>query len=56
MLEAIRLINKKIMFIYASSDKAYGELGNKSYDEVIIKKAYIHMMCQISIRSCCTII
>ena len=33
MLEAIRLINKKIIFIYASSDKAYGELSNKSYDE-----------------------
>ena len=33
ILEAIRLINKKIIFIYASSDKAYGELINKSYDE-----------------------
>lgn len=33
ILEAIRLINKKIIFIYASSDKAYGELVNKSYDE-----------------------
>ena len=33
ILEAIRLINKKIIFIYASSDKAYGELVNKSYKE-----------------------
>ncbi len=33
ILEAIRLINKKIIFIYASSDKAYGDLINKSYDE-----------------------
>ena len=33
ILEAIRLINKKIIFIYASSDKAYGELIDKSYDE-----------------------
>ena len=28
-LENIRLINKKIIFIYSSSDKAYGELKNK---------------------------
>jgi CDP-glucose 4,6-dehydratase len=33
ILEAIRLINKKILFIYASSDKAYGELTGKSYKE-----------------------
>ena len=33
ILEAIRLINKKILFIYASSDKAYGELVSKSYKE-----------------------
>ena len=33
ILEAIRLINKKIIFIYASSDKAYGELVGKSYKE-----------------------
>ncbi len=33
ILEAIRLINKKIIFIYASSDKAYGELVDKSYKE-----------------------
>tara|TARA_A100000164_G_C21878683_1_gene759061 strand:- start:290 stop:1252 length:963 start_codon:yes stop_codon:yes gene_type:complete len=33
ILEAIRLINRKIIFIYASSDKAYGELIHKSYDE-----------------------
>jgi len=28
-LENIRLINKKIIFIYSSSDKAYGELKNR---------------------------
>jgi CDP-glucose 4,6-dehydratase len=33
-LENIRLINKKIIFIYSSSDKAYGELKNrKEYKE-----------------------
>lgn len=33
ILESIRLINKNIKFIYASSDKAYGELVQKSYLE-----------------------
>ncbi|WP_415294393.1 GDP-mannose 4,6-dehydratase [Candidatus Pelagibacter sp. Uisw_113] len=32
-LEIIRKINKKIIFIYSSSDKAYGEVGKKSYKE-----------------------
>ena len=32
-LEIIRKINKKIIFIYSSSDKAYGEAGKKSYKE-----------------------
>ncbi len=32
-LEIIRKINKKIIFIYSSSDKAYGEVGKKSYTE-----------------------
>ena len=32
-LEIIRKINKKIIFIYSSSDKAYGEVGKKSYRE-----------------------
>jgi CDP-glucose 4,6-dehydratase len=32
-LEIIRTINKKIIFIYSSSDKAYGEVGKKSYRE-----------------------
>ena len=32
-LEIIRKINKKIVFIYSSSDKAYGEVGKKSYRE-----------------------
>jgi CDP-glucose 4,6-dehydratase len=32
-LEIIRKINKKIIFIYSSSDKAYGEVGLKSYRE-----------------------
>ena len=30
LLECIRKINKKIIFIYSSSDKAYGELNNRS--------------------------
>ncbi len=29
LLECIRKINKKIIFIYSSSDKAYGELNNR---------------------------
>ncbi len=33
ILEAIRKINKKIKFIYSSSDKAYGELRSKTYKE-----------------------
>ena len=33
ILECIRSINKKIIMIYASSDKAYGELGLKKYKE-----------------------
>mgnify|MGYP001212272743 CR=1 FL=1 len=32
-LNIIYKINKKIIFIYSSSDKAYGEVGNKSYRE-----------------------
>jgi len=32
-LEIIREINKKIIFLYSSSDKAYGEVGKKSYTE-----------------------
>ncbi len=32
-LEIIRKFNKKIIFIYSSSDKAYGEVGKKSYTE-----------------------
>ena len=32
-LEIIRKINRKIIFIYSSSDKAYGEVGKKSYKE-----------------------
>ena len=32
-LEIIRSLNKKIIFIYSSSDKAYGEVGKKSYTE-----------------------
>lgn len=32
-LEVIRKINKKIIFIYSSSDKAYGEVGRNSYKE-----------------------
>ena len=32
-LECIRQINKKIIFIYSSSDKAYGEVEKKSYKE-----------------------
>ena len=32
-LEIIREIDKKIIFIYSSSDKAYGEMGLKSYKE-----------------------
>jgi len=32
-LNIIYKINKKIIFIYSSSDKAYGEVGNKSYKE-----------------------
>ena len=33
LLEAIRNINKDIIFIYSSSDKAYGELNNREYFE-----------------------
>lgn len=33
ILEAIREINPKILLIYSSSDKAYGELKNKEYKE-----------------------
>ena len=33
LLELIRKINKKILFIYSSSDKAYGELQSGSYLE-----------------------
>ena len=33
LLEAIRKINKKIIFIFSSSDKAYGEIKSKSYKE-----------------------
>tara|TARA_B100000965_G_scaffold70340_1_gene55498 strand:- start:225 stop:1199 length:975 start_codon:yes stop_codon:yes gene_type:complete len=33
ILEAIRNTNKDIIFIYSSSDKAYGELKNKEYYE-----------------------
>jgi len=33
ILETIRKINKKIIFIYSSSDKAYGEAVKKSYTE-----------------------
>jgi len=32
-LEIIRKFNKKIVFIYSSSDKAYGEVGRGSYKE-----------------------
>ncbi len=32
-LEAIRVINKKILFIYSSSDKAYGEAAKLGYKE-----------------------
>ena len=32
-LNIIHEINKKIIFIYSSSDKAYGEVGKKSYKE-----------------------
>ena len=32
-LEIIRKTNKKILFIYSSSDKAYGEVTKKSYTE-----------------------
>jgi CDP-glucose 4,6-dehydratase len=32
-LEVIRKFNKKIVFIYSSSDKAYGEVGRGSYRE-----------------------
>ena len=32
-LEIIKSIKKKIIFIYSSSDKAYGEVGKKSYKE-----------------------
>lgn len=32
-LELIRKTNKKIIFLYSSSDKAYGEVGKKSYTE-----------------------
>jgi CDP-glucose 4,6-dehydratase len=33
LLETIRKINKKIIFIFSSSDKAYGEVKSKSYME-----------------------
>ena len=33
LLNTIYKINKKIIFIYSSSDKAYGEVGKKSYKE-----------------------
>ena len=33
ILECIRIINKSIILIYSSSDKAYGEAGKKSYTE-----------------------
>ncbi len=33
ILESIKNYNKKIIFIYSSSDKAYGELRAKSYTE-----------------------
>jgi UDP-glucose 4-epimerase len=33
-LEIIRKINKKIIFIYSSSDKAYGEVKKKSYTSI----------------------
>lgn len=33
LLEAIKKINKKIIFIFSSSDKAYGEVKSKSYKE-----------------------
>ncbi len=32
-LELVRKLNPKIIFIYSSSDKAYGEVGKKSYKE-----------------------
>lgn len=35
-LEAIRVINKKIIFIYSSSDKAYGEANKLGYKESTI--------------------
>jgi CDP-glucose 4,6-dehydratase len=33
LLEAIKKIDKKIIFIFSSSDKAYGEVKSKSYKE-----------------------
>ena len=33
ILEVVRSINNNIMFIYSSSDKAYGELNKKEYHE-----------------------
>ncbi len=33
ILECIREVNKSILFIYSSSDKAYGEVKNKNYLE-----------------------
>ena len=33
ILEVVRSINKDIIFIYSSSDKAYGELNKKEYHE-----------------------
>ena len=39
ILEAIRKINKKIVFIFSSTDKAYGELKKKEYIESDFLKA-----------------
>lgn len=54
-LNVIREINKKIIFIYSSSDKAYGEVVNKSYTESTclnsefpydVSKSCADMICQ----------
>lgn len=39
LLEVLRNIRKKIIFIYSSTDKAYGETGLKSLDETTQMKA-----------------
>ena len=54
LLEAIRKIDKKIIFIFASSDKAYGECKEKSYKEnSALKGVYPYDLSKLSADLIC---